>query len=104
MAEQARRWAEATAPQAHLRQVGEAGPRLRLQGRGPGDRNEAPALGGWEWSPESEPKPGTLNLAKERLAVLGTPGEDGREGSETLDKNWTSFPKSGIQETDQKEK
>ena len=58
-----------------------------------------------QWSPESEPKAGTLNLAKEWLAVLGTPGgkEMAEEGSAALE-NWTLFRKSGIQETDQKQK
>lgn len=32
MVGQARRWAEAAAPQAHRRQVGEAGPRRELLG------------------------------------------------------------------------
>lgn len=110
MAGQARRWAEATAPQAHRRQVGEAGPRRWLRGpawapSAPGTRGRAPCLGGSEWSPESEPKAGTLNLAKEWLAAPGTPGgeEMAEAGSAALE-NWTLFRKSGIQETDQKEK
>lgn len=77
----------------------------RLSSPGPGDPRETPGPGGLQWSPESEPKAGTLNLAKEWLEVLGTPGgkEMAEEGSAALE-NWTLFRKSGIQETDQKEK
>lgn len=77
----------------------------RQSSPGPGDPRQTPGPGGLQWSPESEPKAGTLNLAKEWLAVLGTPGgkEMAEEGSAALE-NWTLFRKSGIQETDQKQK
>lgn len=77
----------------------------RLGSRGPGHPRKTPGLGGSEWSPESEPKAGILNLPKEWLAAPGTPGgeEMAEAGSAALE-NWTLFRKSGIQETDQKEK
>lgn len=49
-------------------------------------------LGGRE-NQESQPKVGTPNLAEKWVAVLETPGEDGRGGGETLEKKWTFVSK-----------